>query len=518
MDSLPLIGGAYSARSLIASCTRAINLFPETNPKDSPVPTTHYQRPGLKPLSSPPQGGRGRNIWALSNGDGFALVGARLYFIDSAWGWHPLGDLSPAVSTPASMVDNGLDVMIVDGQPGMGWTFPLAGAPNYAGVTIAPIEDPAFLGATSVDVIDGFIIFNQLGTKNFQSTLANQVLPLDPLYIAAKNNYPDPLQYLHVVNHEIMLLGRLKTERWYDSGNAQFPFEEFPGTYIEHGTVAPYSVAQADKNLFWLSQDLQGIGMVLKVQGYQVERISNHALEVAIRKMYTQGTISDAIGSTYQQDGHLFYVLTFPSGNQTWVWDEAIADAERGWHQRAWTDPGSGALMRERPNGYASLYGKQVTIDWENGTIYELDLTQFYDEVDPGDGLGLRKGPVTCIRTFPHLMSGIDPRSGQVILANGKMVQHHRFMVNMDYGQLAADFDGGSEIGKPIVTMRYSDDRGHTYSGTIHLNAGAQGEFATFPDQQGLGVARDRVYEISYSYAGFGAVNGAWVEGEVLGQ
>ena len=56
MPRVPLVSGAYQARSLIAGAQRCVNLYPEHNPDDSqaPVPVTHYLTPGLTLLCAFP--------------------------------------------------------------------------------------------------------------------------------------------------------------------------------------------------------------------------------------------------------------------------------------------------------------------------------------------------------------------------------------------------------------------------------------------------------------------------------
>jgi hypothetical protein len=56
---VPLTQGFYKARSIIANAQREVNLYPEKNPDDSPVPVTHYPTAGLRllngvPLFTPP--------------------------------------------------------------------------------------------------------------------------------------------------------------------------------------------------------------------------------------------------------------------------------------------------------------------------------------------------------------------------------------------------------------------------------------------------------------------------------
>lgn len=507
MHPLPLIGGSYSARSVIANCQKCINLFPEHNRKDSPTPITHYQRPGLVALSVPPVPDAGRCLFEASNGNGYAVVGNRIYYISQADFSFvgPIGFVSGNGTTPCSMCDNGFEMMVVDNST-FGWRFRISDNGGYV-----QIADPSFVGATRVDFIDTFLVWNQPDTIFFQSSLSSQIEPMDPRYFAGKTNWPDPLQTLIVTRHELLLLGRLKTEQWYDAGNPAFPFAELPGAYIEHGTCAPFSVVSSDVNTYWLGQDKQGIGEVFRLRGYEVQKISNPAVEYAIRQMYLAGTITDCVAYSYQQDGHRFVVFNFPAGDQTWVWDEMINDPMLGWHQRAWKDT-EGVLHRERPMGYASIYGKQVALDWENGTLYQLNPNYYKDQLSVGGPAG----EVQYIRTFPHLMVGTDEQ-GEVVLAEGKMVLHERFQANIDCGN-TDPVDVPNPPARPQLSLRWSDDRGHTWGNDVLQEAGTVGQYLTRPNWRGLGQAMDRVYELSWSFGGASALSGAWVSGRVMKQ
>lgn len=485
---LPLIGGSYVARSIIANAQRCINLFPERNPADAPVPVTHYQRPGLRPLVAPSTAAPCRGVFRASNGNGYCVIGQNVYSISPSWMLTQIGQLQVYGTVPCSMTDNGIDALLVDSTP---WGFTIHLADN----TFTPISDMtgAFVGATRVDVIDTFVLWNQPGTNQFGSTLSNQITPFDPQQSAAKSDYPDPLVSLIVNRHEILLLGQVKSEIWYDAGNAQFPFAELPGAYIEHGLCAPYSLASQDISVYWLGQDQQGQGIVFRQRGYETRRISNHALEFAIQGY---AVITDAVAYTYQQGGHIFYVLSFPSADATWVYDDATEE----WHQRCWTDP-TGGLHRTRDVLGAFIYGTNVVGDWENGTLYALDQSVFTDTV------GGVAGPISWIRTFPHILTGLGPQ-GQLVLADGKRMQFYQFV---------ADIEAGTDASAtpPQVTLRYSDDRGRTFTGTILQSLGQEGEYLTQPSWRGTGIARDRIFELEMSTQAQCALNGAWVDARV---
>lgn len=502
MSRIPLIGGSYVARSKIANAQRCINYYPELNAKDAPVPMTYYQRPGFRPLGQGPALPV-RGLYRASNGKGYAAIGQTIYAVTPDFILTPLGDMSAPLLGPVRMQDNGIEILIVDGSPN-GYQVLLSDN------TFSVINDltGAFTGANVVDFLDTFLLWNVPGTQLFGSTLSNE-LTFDALYLAGKAGYPDPLISLIVNRRQVILLGTLKSEIWYNAGNFTFPFAELPGTYIEHGCVAAYSVASQDIEVYWLSQDLQGRGVVMMQRGYETKRISNHALEYAIQQMIVLNQpISNAIAYTYQQGGHVFYVLIFPSANQTWAYDASIQDPTMAWSQRCWTDA-NGGLNRDRSNCHAYLYDLNVVGDWQNGTLYALDQSAFVDVVQ-----GVTY-PITFIRGFPHVTSGMvaGPMGEQLAEASGKQIQYSHFALDMDCGDVALDSQGQPAL----VGLRWSRDRGKTFGETVLQSAGAPGLYLTQPTWGQVGVARDMVFEIIHNIAGPAALQGAWVKTTVMG-
>lgn len=511
MARLPLFGGSYSARSIIANCQRCLNLYPEKNAVGAPVSLTHYQRPGLIPLlAAAPVQAPVRCLYRASNGIGYAVIGNGVYLLTPGspyWTTRLLGNITPDLKNPVSMADNGFDIVIVEGTT-KGWTI------RMDTNVFAPITSTSFHGGDKVDYIDTFMIFNRRQKNIFDSTLSStQKTPSDPtsvvfdphdLYFGIKSGYPDDIQWLVVNRREIILVGSLKSEVWYNAGLAAFPFAVLPGAFFEHGTMSRYTVAAMDISVFMLGQDLQGMGIVYKIKGYNCNRISNYAMEYQIREIARKSTIADAIGYCYQQDGHSFYVLHFPSGDKTWVFDDSLSDDPTiAWHEEAWTDL-NGVHHRHRGNCHAFVRSTHLIGDWENGMIYEQDFKTYTDTVA---GTEYR---ITRTRTFPHIGTGeveVGPMGRKPVLADGQRVQFHKF---------EADIESGTSPLPEQITLRYSDDRGRTWSSDVLQHGGNLGEYLTWPTWQGLGIARDRVFELEYSHNGEAALNGAWVEATVL--
>ena len=194
---------------------------------------------------------------------------------------------------------------------------------------------------------------------------------IEPLDFASAEGSPDGLVSLIVDHREIWLFGTNSVEVWYDAGTSPFPLVPVQGAFNEVGCIAAFSVAKLDNGLFWLGADARGKGIVYRANGYTAERISTHAVEWQIQEY---GNLSDAIAYTYQQDGHSFYVLIFPSANTTWVFDVATAL----WHERAAFINGS--FTRHRSNCQMSFSNEVVVGDHELGNIYAFDLEVFSDD------------------------------------------------------------------------------------------------------------------------------------------
>jgi len=490
-----LLGGTYLARSVIASAQRCVNLVPEINPGDSETPVTHYLRAGLRKQGTPTTAGQGRGLYRATNGDLFAVVGTGVYFVDSSGVFTLLGSIAAGTSI-CSMTDDTSTMVLVDGTA-TGYEVVLA---THA---FSKIVDPEFLGADKVDFLDTFVLSNVPDTQEFQSTHSNSLV-WDPLFFASKTGFSDKLVTLVCFHREIWLLGTLTSEVWFNAGNPTFPFAILPGVFFQHGCAALYSVATHDQYVFWLDQDKDGARTVVMGEPYKVTRISTYAIEEALRKYKV---VSDAIGFMVKLGGHIFYYLTFPSADATWVYDKQT----ELWHEETWTD-GQGQEHRSRLVAASLAYGINYGQDWENGTLYQIDPDSF---TDAGVAIVRRRG-------FPH------------ILSNGNRVSYGSFSADMQageqgaYGDILTEGEAliETETGEPLLTaeppaaqvfLRWSDNRGRTWGNPIAQSFGDTGEYLVQPQWSRLGMARDRVFELFWDSPQLTALNGAWIDPHPMG-
>lgn len=475
MARVALTGGAYRARSLIANAQRCVNLIPEANPKGSnpPVPVTYNLAPGLDGLVQPEEGVV-RGIWRASNGALICCIGPSVYFVDLVinYGWTLMGTI-PDGDTPVSFSDNGVIGVLADGtDQGYWWTV--------GGVILTAISDPAYYATDFVVFLDGFFIWNRSGTNQFfvSPSFWNGTDPLDSLDIASKIGGPDQIVAIASIHRELWLVGQLTSEVWFNSGGVDFPFERLPGVFLDHGMLRGYTLAQADISLFWLSRDRQGQMMVFQSKEYGAIRISTHALEYEIRNYED---VTDAIGFSYQQEGHTFYVLTFPHADHTWVYDLSTGL----WHERMWLDE-DGVEHRHRANCAANVYNMVVCGDHTNGYLYKWDGDTYTDDGEP----------IRRIRSLPHIVS------------DGKRVSYDSFAADMAVGDVPALDDDDD----PEVLLRWSDTGGASWGDTVTLEFSRTGDYLRQMNVRRLGIARDRVFELSWDFPFKTALQGPWIE------
>jgi len=464
---IPLTQGSYMSRSVIASAQRCVNLYGDRNPEDSPFPFTFYPTPGLIARWSPATPAPARGAYTASNGDLYYVAGATVYYISANYNALALGNLRTSAGM-VSMKDDGLVLIIVDGTS-EGFKVDLKTR------LMTPYAQAGFLGADRVDYLDGFFLFNKPKSRFFYSSLLN-TQKIDPTYIAQKSAAPDALVKVVCVERLAWLMGTASSEVWANAGAPNFPFQEVPGAFVQHGLAAPDSVATHDNSIFFVEQNANGKGSIARTSGYSVQKISTPALEA---EMATYATISDAIGMVYSMLGRVFYVVTFPSADVTWVFD--MAHTPPMIHQWSWAS-NQGVSHRHRAICGAFAYGLNYVGDWQNGTLYELDSQTYLD--DDND--------VIRVRGFPHSVSG------------GRAAE---------YKQFQAEFEVGQDLPEEAqVSLRVSQTRGRSWGQPMLMSLGALGDYLRVPQWRQLGLARDVVFELEWSFNAQAALNGAYVD------
>ncbi len=452
------IGGAYESRSHAFDCQRCVNLYPEMSESGTSKNVAMLVgTPGLSVLNTLVGAGI-RGMLAFSPTVSVIVAGQYVYLWTLPGVPVIIGSIS-TLSTPVSMASNGTIVFLADGTTTGRVITP-------ASSSISPYTNVSYHLVDKVVFLNGSFIINDVGTGKFWA-MDPYSTTLNPLYFATAEGSPDQLITIVADHNELWLIGQNTTEVWANNGDTtSFPYQRIDGAFIQQGLVAKNSVAQMDNAIFWLTSNERGQGMVVRTSGYQPLRVSNHAIEREIAKYATTYGIADAVAYTYEQEGHSFYVLSFPAADATWVYDAST----KLWHERAYR-LSTGLFGRHRSNCHMFFNNRNIVGDWEDGRVYAMDLDVYMD-----DG-----NPLIRLRSTPHVTQELS------------ISAHTAVQIDMDTGVGLQEGQGVA----PIGMLRFSDDGGQKWSNIRESSIGPVGKRRVRARFTRLGQSRDRVYEFS---------------------
>lgn len=378
-------------------------------------------------------------------------------------------------TNPGQIVSNGNQLLVWDGTSSGANTWLLTGnqAPfvvvSSVGITYIDGYFVALRPAGADYACDPVPVVTENGNQFNLSPLLNG-FPWDPLQYAVTTASPDQGQMIlgpgsfNGGPEELWIMKKKTIEVWYDTGGTAlnpFPFERVHGAFINCGVWAKFSIAGFPHTIVFLGADDRGVGMVFKMNGYTPERISNHALENAIRGYIVAGSdISNAIGYAYQENGHTFYVLTFPTANRQWVYDFSTDM----WHQRS-SGTSKTSLTAPPAMFHAFVFGKHLVADLNSGVIYQTSL-DVYQQAG---------ADILRMRIAPH-------------------INRERKLVT--YPKLQLDFGGPFDVVR-TWTLENSNDGGFNYGTAKSLAIGPAQQSTSRMIYRQLGQSRDRVFRIA---------------------
>lgn len=451
---VPFVGGSYSGRSANINSQRTVNLFVAIDKDDAKEAISLYGTPGLKPFCTlEAQGADTCSRGSHEMGSLlYAIIGNRVYSVTSAGVGTLLGTISTS-SGNVFMADNGTQMIIVDGSA--------TGYYVQAGV-LAAITDLDFPVASATTHQDTYIIVTEKDTGKFYISGLNDVTTWSALDFSTSEGDPDYTLRVISSNRELWMFGEKTTEVFWNSGNADFPFERIQGSMIEVGIGAAASAIKINGILFWLTDTRR----VVRNAGYQYQIISPPTVD---HQIDSYGTVNDARGYTYTMEGHVFYVLIFPTEKKTWVYDITT----NYWHEwESYTDMVLTPWSRHRSNCGIRFADKEIVGDYENGKLYELDMNTYTDNAEQ-------------IRRI---------RAAQFISKDRVNVIYHSFEIEFEAG---VGLTGAVQGEDPQAMLDWSDDGGHTWSNEHWVSIGKIGEYQNRAIWRRLGKARSRIFRLT---------------------
>ena len=454
------IGPSAPSLSPQASCQRTVNFYLEQLPPGAKSQAALYPSPGFQTFTSVSQSGA-RALYEM-NGTCLGVMGNTSYMI-------------PSVGTPTSLgtvtVDSNQAQVVSNGAVGAQFLFS-SGTNAYCYTPAGPTFTQVLTGdATMIGMLDGYGIALNPTTSKIRLSNLNDFTTWSNTQFAQRGDAPDNWVAMVVNIPDVWLIGQQTGVVWYDAGAFPFPFAQRPGATFKYGIVAPWTLKTAGGFVLWLSRNAEGAGIVVQAVGYSPQRVSTYEVEEAIAMYARTSSITDAEALMFQYDGHVFYVLTFPSAGATWVYDVNSSV----WVEWGKWQPNRTAYTIWQPRVHCYAFGQHLTGDRNTGVIAAMD-SSFTTELD---GSVIRRMRITP----------------PVAFTENRRVPHRRVEVLLDAGLGTLSGQGKN----PIITIAASDDGGDTFKPERFMSAGAQGQFWTRVWSGRWGTPRNRVYKVVMS-------------------
>lgn len=446
---MSFVGPSYALANRKASIQRSVNMRLVGLEAQGKAPFMLESMPGLAVFSTLSGVVRG-GIQAA--GRAFFAAGSTLYEVLADGSNASRGTLATA-SGPVEMAYGLTQLVIVDGANGY--------VLNLSSNLFSNITSAAFYGSTRVEFLDNYFLFIRPDTQQFYITAINDATNLDALDFASAESSPDNLVSLVVDHAEAWMMGSNTTEIFFNSGNADFPFERNRGAILEVGCISPYSARKIDNSVFWIGQDTNGSGIVYRANGYQPQRISTRAIEETLQ---ASSDLSAAVAFCWQENGLTYYAINAPGLTQTLVYEVAAGQ----WFD--WCDiDGVGQFEACRAVNHVFAFGKHL-IGGSDGVVYRMGVDVHKNGSDP----------LVRERTSPH-----DAKPGR-----GR-VPYQSFWLDCTTGDASSDMP---------IEMSYTNDSGDNWSDPKVRNIGAAGNrVARVLWNSRLGLSRDRVWRVRFS-------------------
>jgi hypothetical protein len=442
--TLQLVGPTYTNRSLPVSSQVTRNFYIEINQQGNET-VTLQPFPGLKLFAT--AGSLANRGMGRLNDVLYTVSGTELYEIDSNGNETLIGTIPGTNRIIADEDGTNLIIAVGDAKPY-----------QYNGTTLSQGTDADLPNANSATFINSRMVYDT--TQGLAFADLSDPLVVNSANIATAESKPDGMLRVLAHKQQVYAYGTKSIEPWYFSGSGSPPYDRITNAVQEIGLGATYSIGKNKNFMYFLGSDL----MIYRIAGLEVQAIGNPAIGQAIAKY---AKTDDAYGVAFALDNQEFYMITFPTGDETWLFNESASL----WTNLAFGTDGDRHLISD----YQFIYGKHLVSDRRNGNIYELDFDTYTDNTE------------------------VIQRRRDTLSINGETFGRPGSKVFMNHLQLVIEPGVSLVSAESQIIMQYSDDNGRTFSSERFASIGQQGDYTYKVEWWGLGDFYNRMFRFTMS-------------------
>lgn len=454
MKIVSLFGGSTRNKSLAVTAQRRLNCYYENRPDQDKSKVVIFGTPGLVTqytIGTKPIRAMVGTVTAL-----YVVAYNQFYVLNPLTGAILFQGTIQTYFGAVQIAASPTQVLIVDGITGYCYTI--------ASLTLAVVSPWQASGALTICFCSGFFVAEQPKTQTFWVSNAFDGSTWNALSFAAASGNSDTILAVDQLNSNLICFMTQSMQFFVNEGSFPEPFIDLPSAANTFGLASYRSRVHCDGGILFLAMSTQGVVQAARLDGYNVTVISDADME-SIWNGFP--TIADAVALSYQRDKHIFYQITFPTANRSFLYDCST---------HLWNEVQTGTSItpvRHTANLATYAAGTCLLSDYQNGNIYKMSDSAYTD-----NGVPIIREVIT-----------------RHIFSNFNKIRISAIYLDMETGVGLTSGQGSN----PQVMMQYSRDNGRTWSPERWASLGQIGQYLTRVIWRRLACARDYVFKFRMS-------------------
>lgn len=271
--------------------------------------------PGYRKITDiAPQGSKGRAIYRSPKYDHqIVVIDDGVYSISNDFARTLIGSIDTFSGAVFISENNANEIVITENTDNI-YIF------NYDAQTFVKVNIGFRIGY--VTFLDGYIIGPELETSRWRLSELNNASswPDDAQHVGLLQSQPDIVVSCETLQRQLFIFGENITEVWLDLPTPQlpFPFQRQNSISIEYGCISPNTIASGFDRLCWLGSNEYSGPTLLVSTGGVPQKIATDGIEFELDRIENP---EDSFGFLFEEAGHIFYQITFPSDNLSYSYD-----------------------------------------------------------------------------------------------------------------------------------------------------------------------------------------------------
>jgi hypothetical protein len=270
----------------------------------------------------------------------------------------------------------------------------------------------------------------------------------------------------------LFVFGSTVTEAWTDVGAALFPYQKSSTFNIDYGCLNPQTIAWNESIIVWLAANEKSGPAIMYSTGGELTKISNDGIDFKFAELTAP---QDSYGFLFRQDGHLIYMITFPTDNLSYIYD---------FQTKAFFTVTDEDLNHHIARRIVFFNNDYYFVSFNDGNLYQIstDFTNFqYSATDISQIPRIRFCPPLRL---PNQKNFIGNSLGFVI-ENGQINTINNSIPNVPISDMCVD-------------LAVSRDGGETFGNFWRQNLNPTGIRKSRFIYQRLGIVNDATFQLRF--------------------